>query len=74
MIIKFLPYIAAVLLLLGAYTIGHVKGTSSCEIGNAKKEAAIVVKEEQDHAKIKQKVMALPDADLNKRLSRFMRD
>lgn len=74
MIIKFLPYIAAVLLLLGTYTIGHIKGTSSCEIGNAKKEAAIVVKGEKEHSKIQQNVMTLTDKKLNIGLSRFMRD
>ncbi len=74
MLIRLSPYLAAFGLLVAVYSIGHIKGTASCEIGNAKKEAAIVVKGEKDHAKIESKVMSLPDAALNKQLSRFMRD
>lgn len=72
--IKALPYIAAAILAASIYTVGHVKGTSSCEIKSAKKEAGMVAKEEQSHAKIEMRVNSLPDSKLNAALSRFMRD
>ena len=67
-------WIAGATLLGGVYTMGHVKGTESCAIKNAKIEAATVAKESQSHAKIETKVMSLSDKRLDAGLSRFMRD
>lgn len=74
MLLKLLPYLAAFGLLIAVYSIGHVKGNASCEIRSAKKEAAIVVKGEKDHAKIESKVMSLTDRKLDAALGKFMRD
>lgn len=70
----FIPYIAAALLCVIIYSIGHIKGTSSCEIKNAKTETAAVQKGVEDHGKIEAKIMSLSDADLDGRISIWMRD
>jgi len=70
----FIPYIAAVLLLLGVYTIGHIKGSSSCEVKHAKAVSVAIQKESQHHEEVKKKVMRLSDPDLDKRLSKWLRD
>lgn len=74
LLLKALPYIAAVLIVVGAYTVGHIKGTATCEIKNASAQATAVVKGDENHDRIESKVMALPDAALRQRLSRWMRD
>lgn len=58
----------------GAYGLWHHAVYKSGEDACQARYVAANIKGEQDHAKIKQKIMALPDADLNKRLERFMRD
>ena len=73
-LIKLLPYIAAVMLLVGAYTVGHVKGNASCEIKKDETAIAAVQKGDETHAKIQKNVMALPDAALNKRMQQWFRD
>ncbi len=70
----FLPYIAIALLLVGIYTVGHIKGTSSCEIKNAKAQETAAEKDIQNHDNIEKKIMSLPDSDLDKRLARWLRD
>lgn len=72
--IKALPYIAAAILAASIYTVGHVKGTASCEIKSAKSAAGTAANGEQDHAKIEMRVNSLDDKRLNDALSRFMRD
>lgn len=74
LLLKLLPYIVAVLIVAGAYATGHVKGTASCEVKDADKETTAIVKEDAAHAKIEEKVMALPATDLDKRLSVWLRD
>ncbi len=72
--IKLLPYLSAAVLLASVYTVGHIKGNSSCVIEREKIAAAMVAKEEQNHVKIEQKVNSLSDERLNRALSKFMRD
>lgn len=70
----FIPYIAAVLLLVGIFAVGYIKGDSSCEVKHAKGVSVAIQKGVEKHEKIKKQVMALPDADLNKRLLKWLRE
>ena len=74
MFIKLLPYIAALGLLVAAYSIGHIKGNASCEVKNAKSQTIAIIKEDQIHAKVEKKVMSLSDRKLDAALGKWMRD
>lgn len=65
----FLPEIFAVVLCLACATIGYIKGSDNCEIKHEKVQIDGV----KEHGKIEEKVMALPDADLNARLNKWLR-
>lgn len=73
LIMRFWPYISAVVVCIGIYSLGHMKGTSACEISNAKLETAAAQKGIKEHGKIEKNVMALSDADLDTALMRWLR-
>lgn len=66
--------VVILLLIAGAYTIGHVKGDSSCQVTNANKGVTVIEKGVQTREQINKDVISQPDAELDKRLSRWMRD
>ncbi len=70
--IKFLPEIAAVLMLVGAYTVGHIKGNASCEINAEKTIQAALVKGSRNHERIKQSVMSRGDSVLDNDLAQWL--
>lgn len=65
-LIRFYPYIAAFALAAFLY----MKGYGAYEADQNKK----TVKEEKAHVRIEQKIMRLPDPDLDKRLSKWLRE
>ena len=73
MLLKLLPYIAIVVIILGSYTVGHIKGTTACQIKNAKQETTAIINDGVTHDKIEFKDSQLSDPDLDKLLSRWVR-
>lgn len=71
---KFLPEIFAIAMCLGIYTIGYIKGNTSCEISKGKEELAAATKDSKNHAKIKLKNDRLSTPALDLRLDRWVRN
>jgi hypothetical protein len=65
---RFYPYIAGVALLLAVTVWIYMRGYHDCQ----SKAALAVIKEDNAHDKIEQKVNAVPDSALDKRLSRWV--
>ncbi len=72
-LLRLLPYIAAVALLAGAYAVGHVKGTASCQVKDATKETTAIKKDGDNHDTIDFKDHQLSDPALDKRVDKFVR-
>ena len=62
------PYIAGVTLLMAVTVWIYMRGYHDCQ----SKAALAVIKEENAHAKIEQKVNAVPDSKLDHALSRWV--
>ena len=56
------------------FVIGYVKGDADRSVKEARKQTQAIERGVQIHGKIQQKIMALPDPDLDARLSKWLRD
>lgn len=68
--IKLFAAAAGVLAFIGAMMWAHHRGVVSCETSHLEQS----VEGEKLHAKIKNQVISLPDAGLDKRLARWLRE
>ncbi len=65
----FLPEIFASILCLACFYIGYIKGSDNCEIKHEK----VQINGVNEHGKIENKIMVLPDTDLDRAIGKWLR-
>lgn len=60
------------ILLLGTGIVSYVKGAQHAEVRCAVNTSKAIIESEKSHAKVEKKVKSVSDADLDKRLSRWV--
>ncbi len=73
LLLKLAPYIALVVILIGSYTVGHIKGNASCQIKDAKQETVAIKKDGDNYDTIHLKDSQLADPAFELRVAQFLR-
>lgn len=71
--IKIIVALASLLIVAGLCAFSYFKGNANATLACEQNKVQAITEGKKNHAKIQRKVMGLPDADLDKRLSRWLR-